>query len=509
MLLRSRAALLAGVCCLAVTGPAAAETLTDALTMAYQSNPQLQTRRAQLRALDESYVQARAGYRPVATFDSSTTLFDATYNRPSPGGRTGDDLTRGPETLGLSATAAQPLYTGGRVTAQVREVEANILSGREQLRALENDVFAAVIQAYVDVRRDQESLIIRQNNVDVLRRQLEETRARFEVGEITRTDVAQGEARLAAAQAVLAQQQAQLATSRANYVALVGQSPTDLAPEPPLTLLPTSVDQAYETAQTNNPDLLAAELTEQASRVRVARERAETRPSVRASTTAGYQRELDFNPLDSYGASLRAGATLTLPLYRGGATTSRIRAALQSNNADLIAIETARRSVVQQVAQAWNALQAQRAALVSNEEQVRAARIAFEGVQAEAQAGLRTTLDVLNAASELREAELAFTRARRDAYVAGASVLNAMGLLEARYMTPGVAIYDPAASFNRIRRANSLPWEPIVEGLDRIGAPRVEPRPPLPTVTVAKRSTPAAETQASLDALVDASLARP
>jgi len=497
MLLRSRAALLAGVCCLAVTGPAAAETLTDALTMAYQSNPQLQTRRAQLRALDESYVQARAGYRPVATFDSSTSLLDATYTRPSPRGfgRTGDDVTRGPETLALQASASQPLYTGGRVTAQVREVEANILSGREQLRALENDVFAAVIQAYVDV----------------LRRQLEETRARFEVGEITRTDVAQGEARLAAAQAVLAQQQAQLATSRANYVALVGQSPTDLEPEPALTLLPASVDQAYETAQTNNPDLLAAELTEQASRSRVARERAETRPSVRASTSAGYQRELDFSPLDRYSANLTAGATLTLPLYRGGATTSRIRAALQTNNADLIAIETARRSVVQQVAQAWNALQAQRAALVSNEEQVRAARIAFEGVQAETQAGLRTTLDVLNAVSELREAELAFTRARRDAYVAGASVLNAMGLLEARYMTPGVAIYDPAASFNRIRRANSLPWEPIVEGLDRIGAPQVEPRPPLPTVTVAKRSTPAAETQAtaSLDALVDASLARP
>ena len=170
----------------------------------------------------------------------------------------------------------------------------------------------------------------------MLRRQLEETRARFEVGEITRTDVAQGEARLAAAQAVLAQQQAQLATSRANYVALVGQSPTDLEPEPPLTLLPASVDQAYETAQTNNPDLLAAELTEQASRSRVARERAETRPSIRASTSAGYRRDLDFRPLDDYSASLTAGATLTLPLYRGGATTSRIRAALQSNNACLL-----------------------------------------------------------------------------------------------------------------------------------------------------------------------------
>ena len=526
-----RSAALAGVCALALAGPAAAETLADALSLAYQTNPQLQAQRARLRALDEQYVQTRAGYRPDADLGLSTQLANVAATRPSP---LGDDVNSADPTLGAQITASQPLYTGGRVSTALREVEANILAGREQLRALENDLFQAVIQAYVDVRRDEEFVRIRTENVQVLQRQLEETRARFEVGEITRTDVAQSEARLAASQSLLSQQQAAMATSRANYAALVGQSPGTLAPEPVLAGLPPSVDRAYETAQVNNPDLLAAELTEQASRARVARERAERRPAVGLNASSDYGRELDFDPLDQYGASFRASASLSLPLYRGGATNSRVRAARETNNADRIAIETTRRNVVQQVAQAWNALQAQRAVLLSSEEQVRAARIAFEGVQAEAQAGLRTTLDVLNAQSELREAELSFTRAGRDAYVAGASVLNAMGLLDARVQTPGVETYDPARNFNRVRGFGTVPWEPLIEGLDRIGAPQIDQRPTAPNPTVASTPAPPAaavapvdpappmatsapapvaeaapgDKAASLDAVVDAALAR-
>jgi outer membrane protein len=532
MRLKLRTAVLAGVCGLALAGAAQAETLVEAMAMAYQTNPQLLARRADLRALDETYVQARAGFRPSVDLGAQANLLDLNYARPSPSslGRSGDDVTRGAETFSLSATASQPIYTGGRTSTTLREIEANILAGREQLRTLENDLFRTVIQAYVDVRRDQESVAIRQANVDVLRRQLEEVRARFEVGEITRTDVAQSEARLAASQSILSQQQAQLATSRAVYATLVGQSPGTLEPEPPLAALPASVDRAYEVAQVNNPELLAAELVEQASRARVAREQAERRPSVRANTSASYGRELDFNPLDRYGAELSANATLSLPFYRGGAVTSRIRAARHSNNADRIAIENTRRTVVQQVAQAWNSLQANRAALLSNEEQVRAARIAFEGVQAEAQAGLRTTLDVLNAQAELRNAELALVNARRDSYVAGASVLDAMGVLEARNLLPGEPIYDPAANFNSIRRSHFWIFEPLVEGLDQIGAPQVEARPTSPAPTIAGKPAPAkaAETKAeavktsaagpdpeaavvtaSLDAVVDASLARP
>ena len=508
MLSKYRAAVLAGVCSLALAGPVAAETLVDALALAYQTNPQLQAQRARLRALDEQYVQTRAGYRPRADLGVTADLLDVNYNRPTPNppltpARNIDDVTTGEPTIAAQASASVPLYTGGRVGTALREVEANILSGREQLRALENDLYQGVIQVYADVRRDENFVRIREENVSVLRRQLEETRARFEVGEITRTDVAQAEARLAAGLSLLSQQQAALATSRANYASLVGQSPGTLEAEPVLPGLPTTVDQAYETAQLNNPDLLAAELNERASRARVARERAERRPSVGLTSTATYGRSLEFSgPLDEYGANLSAGATVSLPLYRGGATNSRVRAALQTNNADRISIETTRRQVVQQVAQAWNSLQAQRASVISNEEQVRAARVAFEGVQAEAQAGLRTTLDVLNAAAELRQAELDLFGSRRNAYVAGSQVLNAMGLADARNLTPGVETYDPAANFNRIRGKGFLPWEPIVETLDKVGAPPIEDRPVQENPTVAKK--PATSEQAAAPAVVPA-----
>ena len=500
MLLKTRAAALAGVCFLAFGAPAAAETLADALAMAYQTNPQLQAQRARLRATDEQYVQARSQFRPSADLSSEISGLTVNYN----------DVTRDPRVgdpnLGVSAGVGQNLYTGGRASNAVREVEGNILAGREQLRSLENDIMQAVVQAYVDVRRDQEVLRVRQENVDVLRRQLEETQARFEVGEITRTDVAQSEARLAQARAFLSTAQATLATNRANYATLVGQSPGTLEPEPVLPGLPASVEQAYDRAQVNNPDLLTAEFFEQASRARVARERAETRPSVRASASAAYRQPLDHD-LSDYSATLGTGATLSLPLYRGGATTSRIRAARETNTADRIAVETTRRNVVQQVAQFWNSLQAQRAAMISNDEQVRAARVAFEGVQAEAQAGLRTTLDVLNAQTELRNAELSFLQSRRDAYVASAALLNVMGMLEPRNLGLAVPAYDPAANFNRIRGSHALPWEGAIEGLDQIGAPQPEARPVSPPAVISKAPAQGDRT-ASLDALVDASLAR-
>ncbi|HEX8569680.1 MAG TPA: TolC family protein, partial [Caulobacteraceae bacterium] len=184
--------------------------------------------------------------------------------------------------------------------------------------------------------------------------------------------------------------------------------------------------------------------------------------------------------LGQYATDVGATLGLSYPLFTGGLTTSRIRQARERNNAARIQIETQRRSVLQRVSQAWNQMEASRAGLVSNQEQVRAARVAFEGVQAEQQVGLRTTLDVLNAQQELRNAELALIQSRRDAYVAGAAVLNAMGVLEAGNLTPEVVRYDPEASFNRIRGTGGVPWDPIIEILDQVGAPEIEePRPVL------------------------------
>ncbi|MET0293929.1 MAG: TolC family protein, partial [Phenylobacterium sp.] len=218
--------------CLVFAGPAAAETLADAIALAYESNPTLQAQRAAQRALDENWVQARTGWRPTINASSSATWNETRTPRADPQSvdLDGDGVpdvvipdtsaTRSEGTRGsLGFTLSQPIWTGGRVAAAVSAAEADVLSGRENLRRVEQQVLQNVVTAYVDVRRDQEALRIRNENLQVLQRQLEESRARFEVGEITRTDVAQSESRLAAAQAQLSLAQAQLGISRANYAA--------------------------------------------------------------------------------------------------------------------------------------------------------------------------------------------------------------------------------------------------------------------------------------------------
>src|SRR6185437_8583995 len=272
----------AGAACAA---PASAETLADAIALAYQTNPNLQAQRATQRALDESYVQARSGFRPQLSLQAAA-VFDE-FRTPRAARQQGID-TNGdgiPDVfvpaqgsgiqrtnsgqLGLNLT--QPIWTGGRTAAAVSAAQGDILSGRETLRRVESQVMLGVVQAYVDVRRDQEGVRIRQENVNVLQEQLKESKARFDVGEITRTDVAQAESRLAAARALLSSAVAQLGISRASYANLVGQNPGDLQPEPSLAyLLPGNPDDAFAVAEKFNPTLRAQVFAEQASRARVA-----------------------------------------------------------------------------------------------------------------------------------------------------------------------------------------------------------------------------------------------
>jgi len=488
-----RAALFAAVCSaglLAAAG-ARAETLADAIALAYQTNPTLQEQRATQRAIDESYVQARTGLRPEVSVDAAVTERDNytatqgldTNNDGVPDTDLNVDRSVRSAASTATLTVTQPIYTGGRVTSAISATHADVLAGREALREVEASILLGVIAAYVDVRRDQERLRIAQENVDVLNRQLEEARARFEVGEITRTDTAQAEARQAAARATLASAQASLAISRANYAAIVGQNPGELAPEPALaSLLPASVEQAFERAEDNNGAVRAAGYSERASRARVAQARAQRRPTVGLRGTVGYtgsEVEDIGNRFGDYDREVAGSVVASMPIFTGGLTNSQIRQAAARNQADRIAIEGARRDVLQDVAQAWNQLLGARANLTANEEQVRAARIAFEGTREEAQVGLRTTLDVLNAQQELRQAELALVGARRDEYVAAAQVLAAMGDLEARNLVEGVDVYDPADNFNRVRRSwGWVPWEHAVELIDRVGAPPIGRDPP-------------------------------
>ncbi len=470
----------AGLICGFAAGPAAAETLQDAIALAYDSNPTLQAQRATQRALDETYVQARAGYRPTLNA-SATAQWQETR---VPGGipQTFGPRIYGPQessTGSAGFTLTQPVYTGGRVAASVSAAEADILTGRENLRRVETQVLALVITAYVDVRRDQEALRIRQENVRVLERQLDESKARFDVGEITRTDVAQSEARLAAAQAQLSSAQAQLAISRANYAQVVGQNPGDLAPEPSLAgLLPADATVAFDVAEAENPQIRAAEYTQQASRARVAGARAERMPRLDLRGQVGFSGELDPLETDRYSRAVTGSAVVSVPLFTGGLTNSRVRQSIERNNVDKIGIETARRSVLQGLTSAWNQLTASRSNISSTETQVRAARIAAEGTRQEQQVGLRTTLDVLNAEQELRSAELSQVSARRDEYVAATSVLAQMGRLEAPNLTPAVTRYDPKTHFQGLRITwGWVPWEEPLAIVDGAAIPHTKEKP--------------------------------
>jgi outer membrane protein len=478
----------------AFAAPACAETLADAIALAYETNPTLQAQRATQRALDENYVQARSGWRPQVSLQASAAFTEfrtprAARNRAIDTNGDGIPDTVIPATgsginrvnsgsAGLNLT--QPIWTGGRTAAAVSAAEGDILSGRETLRRVEAQVLLSVVQAYVDVRRDQEGVRIRQENVAVLQKQLEESRARFDVGEITRTDVAQSESRLAAAQALLQSALAQLAVSRANYAASVGQNPGELAPVPSLAyMLPRNADDAFGVAERFSPLLRAQQFAEQASRARVAAARAERMPNVSVRASLGYSGAVE--PFDSglYSREAQVVGVVTVPLFTGGLTTSRIRQSIERNNTDRINIETQRRAVLQAITQVWNQLIAARASIDSTAEAVRAAKIAREGTIEEQKVGLRTTLDVLNAEQELRNDELTAAAAEHDEYLAAASLLAAMGRLEAKDLIPSITQYDPKRNVRKLRFAlGYVPWEEPISIVDRTIAV-----PPIPMST--------------------------
>jgi outer membrane protein len=488
-----RAGLLAAACSMGLmaglVSAASAETLPDALALAYQTNPTLQAQRANQRVTDEGVVQAKTAFRPNLSGSADITAQRTDFANPRQSLVGNTIVSSDHQTAygsGGSFSLSQPLYTGGRASSNLTAAEADVMAGREDLRSVEQSVLGNVIQAYVDVRRDQERLRIAQENVGVLNRQLEEARARFEVGEITRTDVAQSEARLAQAQASQSSAQAILAASRAAYAAVVGQNPTNLAPEPSLAaLLPTSVEQAFDMVDQSNPQIQAARYAERAAAARVALARAATRPSVSARAGLGWESEGRVDGAGSqfgdYDRGINGSITASVPIFTGGLTSSQIRAAKERENAAHVAVEGAKRAALQQISTAWNNLLAARANLVSNEEQVRAARIAFEGVRQEQQVGLRTTLDVLNAQLELSNAEVALVIARHDEYVASASVLQAMGVLNVANLAPDVERYDPVKSYDRVNHAIGwVPWEPVIQVIDKVGAPSTAVSNPAP-----------------------------
>jgi outer membrane protein len=511
-----RGRLLAAIFCAGAVGayaaPVSAETLADAIALAYQTNPNLQAQRATQRSLDETYVQARSGFRPQLSLTSQAYYLQSRTPRAARGtaiDTNGDGIpdtvvpatgsgvqTTNNGNVGLNFT--QPIWTGGRTAAAVSAAEADILSGRENLRRVEAQVMLGVVQAYVDVRRDQEGVRIRQENVTVLQKQLEESKARFDVGEITRTDVAQSESRLAAARALLSSAVAQLAISRANYASVVGQNPGELQPEPSLAyLLPTNPDEAFSVAEKYSPLLRAQQYAEQASRARVAGARAERMPTVSLRATYGFTGRVEPYDSGKWSQNITGAAVVSVPLFTGGLTSSRIRQSVERNNVDRINIETQRRTVLQAVTQAWNQLVASRSNIDATSEAVRAAQVAAEGTHLEQKLGLRTTLDSLNAEQELRNNELSAAAARHDEYLSAAQVLSAMGRLEAKDLIPALTQYDPKGSFGKRRFSlGYVPWEEPIAVVDRALAfppiPATHASPAEPAIAPGLQPPPAA-----------------
>lgn len=464
------AALALATPCLA-PGAAGAETLAEAVALAYQSNPTLQAQRATLRGTDEGYVQARAGYLPTVSAQGVVTT-DNNTQISSPNGIQGIGANQSSSAV---ITITQPLYTGGRVASAVDAAEASVQAGRQTLRAIEQTVLESVVQAYVAVRCDQQTVAIAREQIRMLEFELAEIKARQAVGEITRTNTAQAQSRVSSARAQLAGAQAALGVSRAAYAQVVGQPPGELSPEPPLdSLLPKTLEQADDIALANNPQLRQAAYAERVSAARLASARAQTRPTLSLQGAAGYAgSNLGYNtPFANYGHDFSASAVATLPLFTGGLTSSQIRQASEANTVDRIGVETARRAALFAVSQSWSQLSGLRETLKDDEEAVAAARIEFEGSREEGKLGLRDTLEVLIAEQDLFGAQVALANAHRDEYIAASGVLAAIGGLDAAHLSPGVPAYDPKANFDRVRHKQIwLPWEPAVEGADRIGAP--------------------------------------
>ncbi len=406
-----------------LTLPAQAQTFEESLELAYRSNPTLQAERAGVRSTEESIIQARAGWLPNVTASASVS----NITTDSTGGFNSQSNTVRPQSYRIDAN--QAIWRGGEINGAISQAQATVAASREQLRSTEQTILLQAATAFLDVRRDVSIAEIRRNNVEVLLAQLDAAEDRFEVGEITRTDVSQAEARLSSARAQFATALSQLAGSRSRYAAVVGQYPATLSPEPPLPELPDTVEDALEIALDFSPTLRAAAFTEESARSAIQTARGAFRPdvSVNASASQARNQQLSGDQTDRYSVT----AQVSVPIFTGGLNRSRVRQASFNADQARMRVTAARRQVTEVVTTAFNNLVASRSVIASSQQSVEANEIALDGVQQEAFVGLRTTLDVLNAEQELLDARLTLVSAERDSYVAGLTLLQAMGLLTA------------------------------------------------------------------------------
>lgn len=445
------ALLLAGV----AAAPAPATTLREALAAAYRTNPTLTGARAQQRANDENVPIARSQGLPNLGATTDVQQDVITQNDGGNGA-----LVTGPtRQLRSGLNLSVPLYAGGAVRNGVRAADLRVTAGQDNLRDVEATLFTQVTAAYMDVIRDQAIVSLNQANVRVLQVNLEATRDRFEVGDLTRTDVAQSESRLALAQGQLQSAQAQLITSRETYVRLVGLPADQLEPPPPLPNLPSDPTTAVAVALENNPALAASRTQRQAAGLDVRVARAGRLPRVSATAGGNYVNFLDSINSSVPGVSIRnantaatVGVGVTLPLFQGGLPAARVRQAQARESQAIEQVTEVERSIVAQTRSAFASYQASNALISSTQAAVSAAELSLEGVRAENSVGSRTILDILNAEQELLNARVNLVSAQRNSYVAGFSLLAATGQAEARDLgLDAGTLYDPTTNYRRVR----------------------------------------------------------
>ncbi|KJS35745.1 MAG: hypothetical protein VR70_15130 [Rhodospirillaceae bacterium BRH_c57] len=420
--------------------PAGAMTLEEALAAAYVGNPTLQAQRAALRATDEQVPQALSGWRPRVALNGSA-------------GRVWSDSSiSGDTTLNsrqAGATLTQPLFRGFRTVNSVDAAENVVLSARSQLASVEQQILLNVAEVYSNVLRDQAVVELSVNNEQVLRRQLGATQDRFEVGEITRTDVSQAESRVARARASRITAEGQLMASRATFQRLVGVPPENLEPPAQLPALPGTLEEAVARALEEQPDVVAAVYGARAAEDVVDVVRGELLPEV--SLQASHNRGWDTQVRGQRADTSQIVANVAVPLYQSGAVYSRVREAKSTAGQRRIQVEQAQVAARERAIQAWENLVSARAEIESREAQVDAATTALDGVQREAQVGARTVLDVLDAEQELFIANVDRVGAQRTQRVAAFALLAATGGLTAENLGLPVEVYDPSVHYQAVR----------------------------------------------------------
>jgi outer membrane protein len=486
-----------------MAGTASADTLREALVSAYQTNPTLTGQRETLKASDAQVAIAKAAGRPQI---SGTAGINRDLSRSGileTGGH-------GP-TLSAGVDVSYPLFSGGAVKNSVRAAKTRVEAGRATLSAVEGDVFTQAVAAYMDVIRDRAIVELNANNVRVLGTNLQATQDRFQIGDLTRTDVAQSEARLQLGRSQLATAQGRLAGSEATYRQVIGHAPGVLAPPPPLPPLPATADEAVRIALSNNPDLVAISREAIAAGYDVNVARASRLPTLSAVGSGTYVNELGGHiaGVPSTGGQTSVGLSARVPIFQGGLPSARIRQAQAQQGATLERVVGTERAVVQATRAAFASYDAAQRAIQAQTVAVQANELALEGNRAEQTVGTRTIIEVLNAEQELLNSQVLLVTAKRDAYVAGFQLLNAMGQAQAQYLgLDGGPLYDPLGNYRHVANnwfdwaddprhptvatrtvsPEEMPATPIVT--PQIDSARIDSSPPVVPATTTPGVTP-------------------